>query len=353
VASAPPMTRRARLEPLLEAARVIAEPGSQAGRALRARLLETTGLSRPNIELGLTRCLEWRATDAELSRLLATTPEAPHAHVLLSANVFVAAFRAIAIGVASSPRVSVRASRRDPALAQALNELLPGSFELVSELLPEAGEHVWAYGSDATLAQVRARLPSGVWFHEHGSGMGAVVLEGARASETDLASIALDAALFDQQGCLSPRLVCVAGASERARAFAEALAEELSALAHSLPAGAPTPDALAEARRQRDTAAYAFELFDAGSGWVSFGAECVVPPPGRQLHVFAASDPVAALLPYARHLTCIGTNGGAALLQRLARALPGARLAALGDMQRPPLDGPVDLRHGSAGSLVP
>src|SRR5689334_23028850 len=99
-------TRRARVERLLEAARAL-----PSDTALRQRLLETTGLSSENIELGLQRCLEIHPEPEHLERLLATAPEAPVAHVLLSGNVFVAALRAIALGVASSARVQVRASR--------------------------------------------------------------------------------------------------------------------------------------------------------------------------------------------------------------------------------------------------
>ena len=87
--------RRARVERLLEAARVLASTGNTAGRAFRARLLDTTGLSEPSIERALGHGLETRTSDAELQALLACTPEAPRAHVLLSSNVFVAALRAV------------------------------------------------------------------------------------------------------------------------------------------------------------------------------------------------------------------------------------------------------------------
>src|SRR5262245_22670805 len=110
--------RRARVEELLDAARVLADPKSAAGQRLRARLEQTTGLSRPSIEFSLEHCLEQRASEQELARLLARVPEAPRALVLLSANVFVAPLRAIALARASSARVVVRASRRDPALTE-------------------------------------------------------------------------------------------------------------------------------------------------------------------------------------------------------------------------------------------
>jgi hypothetical protein len=342
---------RTRVERLLQAARVLGNPENAAGSALRARLLETTGLSSAGIERALSHALEIRAADTELHALLACTPEAPRAHVLLSSNVFVAALRAIAIGLASSASVRVRASRRDPALAEALHALAPDSFELASALSPSAGEHFWAYGTDATLAELRASLPRGVWFHAHGAGFAAVVVDAREWTRADARALALDAALFDQQGCLSPRVVCVRGTPDQARIVASSLADELSVLEQELPRGLKTATEQAEARRNRDAAAYAFELFDAGQGWVSCASELVIPPSGRNLHVIDTIDPMTALAPFAAHVTSIAANTPA-LRDELRSSFAGARVVELGELQRPPLDGPVDRRHGTQGELL-
>jgi hypothetical protein len=342
--------RRARVERLLEAARAVSSPEHDAGRTLRARLLETTGLSAPNIELGLTRCLELEPGRQHLDDLLASTPTTRRAHVLLSGNVFVAALRAIAIAVSASTSVQVRASRRDPALAEALHARAPELFELTAKLQPEPGEHLWAYGSDATLADVRASLPAGVWFHRHGAGFGAAVVDAGAWSPSAARALALDTALFDQRGCLSPRVVCVLGNLAQARDVARAIARELVALEVELPPGSASADDAAERRRKRDAAAYAFELFDAGSGWVSCSNELVIPPSARTLHVTPTCDPSRSLAPFAAHLTCVAADDerrGA-----LRKAFPGARLAALGQMQCPALDGPVDRRQTSFGELA-
>lgn len=338
--------RQARVECLLGAAREL-----RHDPALAARLAETTGLSAGNIALGLARCLEAHPAPEHLAALLACTPEAKAAHVLLSGNVFVAALRAIAIAVASSPRVTVRASRRDPALAEALHAAVPELFELTSHLEPAPGDHFWSYGSDETLGAVRASLPPGVWFHAHGAGLGAVVVDAGSFTEADARAVALDTALFDQRGCLSPRVVCVLGTSQQARDVASELAAALAERELDLPCGPRSPSLLAELRRNRDAAAYAFELLSAGSGWVSVSETLVVPPANRNLHVVASLDARAVLAPLAAHLTCIGCND-AARYGELRAAFPGARLAALGEMQRPPLDGPVDLRHGTRGELI-
>lgn len=343
--------RRARLERLLEAARRLANPEESAGQALRARLLQTTGLSGAGIERGIAHSLETAPSEAELQALLASTPEAPRAHVLLSSNVFVGALRAIAIGVAASDKVSVRASRRDPALAEALHALVPELFELAAALTPAAGEHLWSYGSDTTLAELRAALPPGVWFHPHGAGFGALVVDATSFTADAARSIALDVALFDQRGCLSPRVVVLLGSADQARIVAQAVATALQELELELPRGSQSPAELAEARRDRDAAAYAFELFEAGSGWVSCSSEWVVAPSNRCLHVVDTTDAVALLSPFHAHLTCIGANT-AALRDQLGQAFSGARVVALGEMQRPPLDGPVDQRHGTQGELL-
>jgi hypothetical protein len=343
--------RLGRVQRLLEAARVLASPETPAGTALRARLLETTGLSSAGIERALTHALETQPTDAELQALLTCTPVAPRAQVLLSSNVFVAALRAIAIGLAASASVRVRASRRDPVLAEALHALTPDSFELVGTLSPTAGEHFWAYGTDATLSELRASLPRGVWFHGHGAGFSAVVVDAREWLPADARAIALDTALFDQQGCLSPRVVCVLGTPEQSRIVANTIAAELSALEQELPSGPKTEADQGEARRNRDAAAYAFELFDAGQGWVSCASELVLPPSGRNLHVIDTRAPAAALARFAAHLTCISANTRA-LRDELRSQFTGARLVALGELQRPPLDGPVDRRHGTQGELL-
>lgn len=342
--------RRARVLELLSAARVLADPGHPASRRLRERVEQTSGLSRPSVDLALERCLEQSASELELDSLLARTPEAPRALVLLSANVFVAPLRALAIARACSEQVVVRASRRDPALAEALHQLLPGAFELRAELEPRPGDHYFAYGSDDTLSRVRAGLPKGVSLHAHGFGLGAVVVEADAASD-QLSSvargIALDAALFDQRGCLSPRLVCVLGSDEATRELVRAVAQALQELSRSLPLGAESPDELAERRRFADAATYAFEVSDAGQSLVSLALDgrLLVPPPGRNLHVARVSEPVAALSPFAPYLTCLAVRGSASLVDRLRRAFPLARACEPGRMQTPPLDGPVDLRN--------
>src|SRR5690606_16063514 len=210
-----PLTRRgleprvARVQGFLEAAARLSNPNDPLGRAARARLPESTGLSPAGVAYALEHCLERCPSPAELGRVCSQVSESPRAHVLLSANVFTAPVRAVALALAASERVCVRTSRREPVMTELLLEASGGQFELVSALTPSAGDQLWAYGSDQTLAAVANELPSGVVFHGHGSGFGLAIVDDAGLCDLERAAdgLARDCIAFDQRGCLSPRLV--------------------------------------------------------------------------------------------------------------------------------------------------
>ncbi len=341
--------RRTRLEDLLQSARSLADASSERGRVARERLTASSGLSAPSVDFAIARCLEIAPEEREIEALIRTTPTAQVAHVLLSANVFVAAHRAIAIGLAASDTVYVRPSRREPEMAELLLAGAPSSFRIVSELAPRAGDRVWAYGSDETLDEVAVTLPQGVALHAHGSGFGVAVIDGTvdDSSVSDLLPrLAEDIALFDQRGCLSPRVLLVGGGADAARDIARALSVELERIEERLPRGRLAVDELAEIARYRDTASFMGEVLPAGLGYVSAGhdATWLLPPSGRNLHVMPASDVVRSLSAVRPMITSCAFAGEAALGAALRRALPGARSCEFGNMQRPPFDGPVDRR---------
>ena len=340
---------RARIEPLLASARALKDPSTELGKLARKKLLASSGLSPEGVNLALSRCLESDPSEQELDALIRSTPSAQVAHVLLSANVFVAAHRAIAIGLAASETVHVRASRREPEMAELLLSGAPNAFRLVNELLPHSGDRLWAYGSDATLERVAVTLPPGVAFHAHGTGFGVAVVE-ACVAESELTELlprlAEDIALFDQRGCLSPRLLLVGAGLERARSIARALAAELTRTEQSVPRGQMADSELAEIAAFRDTAGYAGELFPAGFGFVSVAesATWVMPPIGRNIHVLPSADPVKSLSSLRPMITSCAFAGSPAQRNALRSALPGARVCSFGTMQTPPFDGPVDRR---------
>jgi hypothetical protein len=336
---------------LLVAARRVYE-----GRAaLVPAIVVSTGLSPEGVELGFAS-LERQAADEELHALVQAAGVARHVHVVLSANVFVAALRALALAVAAAPRVTIRPSPRDPVLARALVEALADpaiSLREDRDAGTSGADVVHVYGRDATVARVREQLRarSGVRVLGHGAGLGvALVTEGAcldRAAE----ALALDVAAFDQRGCLSPRVAFVVGDALRARAFAFELDSKLANLDLRIPRGALSSDERAETNRWRDAVVFAGDLRDGPEHAVAFvpgPAALAIPPAGRHVLVVAGADLAGAqraLAPLAPLVVTVGSDDPASA----ATVAPAhARIAALGQMQRPPLDGPVDRRTAGA-----
>jgi len=340
-----------RVRRLVEAARRIADPGDALGREARRVLPAATGLSAEGVELALGRSLETEPSDAEIEALLASVPAAPRAHVLLSANVFVAAHRAVALALAASSTVEVRPSRREPSMVRLLARGAPDLFRVVEELEPAPGDHFWAYGSDETMTAIGRSLPHGVCFHAHGGGIGAVALDLRATSDERVAELAAavadDVVLFDQRGCLSPRVVVVVGSEAVTRGFAAALAAALAALSVRVPRGLLGRAEAADAVRYRDAIRFAAELLAAGPGWVGVDVHAgpvVVAPVGRHVHVMRAEDASVALSPLRRAMAALAIDGDPDWARVIRQEFAGARISPPGRMQRPPFDGAVDRR---------
>jgi hypothetical protein len=335
---------------------------------LHARWVTSTGLSSAGVDWAIEHCLELAPGTRELESLIAGAPRAERAHVILPAQVFVAAQRAQAVALAAAPRVFVRASRRDPTLISALAERAEGLFECVEQLAVQPGDHVWAYGADLTLGQLRRELPPGSVLHAHGSGFGVAVVDlvapaapGAIAAHA--AAIVRDTLCFDQRGCLSPRLVLALGAAARAQALASELAQALAAAGEHVPRGQFSPEERAEQSWYRQCLACFAPVVDTGHGSVSVRtldlasvsarglAALLLPPVGRHLQVVPSERLEPALAGLEPWLTSVGCSEPA-LEQRVRTALPRARVGALGSMQKPAFDGPVDRRPDPAGELL-
>lgn len=346
--------RLERLLALKAAAEEIASPNSATGRNARDALLESSSLSPQGLDYALAHCLEHSVARSTLSGMVRQTKMVSRAHILLSANVFVAAFRAIALGLVQSPRVSVRASSRSPVFTRLLHEASGRAFELVRELSPQAGEHFWAYGANETLETLRHSLPAQVQFHGHGFGMGvAVFREVPGIRSADLAKVAhalaRDTVAFDQRGCLSPRLVLVEGS----RSFAEQLCNQLvEALEHwedKVPRGHLSDEEQADALRHEATMTYVGSSVPAGMGMVFLDPEperILIPPIGRYLHVTLTRDALGILTTLGPELTTVGFFNGEHLPGQLHDTIGPRRYVDLGQMQTPAFDGPVDLREG-------
>jgi hypothetical protein len=170
------------------------------------------------------------------------------------------------------PALFARAlAEADPGLADAVAVVywLGGSARLEDAALARA-DVVTAYGSDATVAELRARTPIRARFvaYHHRVSVGVVGRDALRptALAATASEVARALALFDQRGCVSPQLVYVEGGAEKAggaspEAFAEALAAALRALEGTLPSGPLDPAEASALHQARGTA----ELV-AGSG---------------------------------------------------------------------------------------
>jgi hypothetical protein len=350
---------RARVERVVAAGRRLADRTDPLGREVRAALAASLPLSPQGIALALAEHLETEPTPAHLDALLAAAGRAPRCHVVLAANVCTAPLRAVALAVATAPVVFVRASRRDPALTAALLGALAadaafaeagGSITAVGEVAPAAGDELHVYGADATVEALSAAAPAGVRVRGHGTGMGIAVVSARAAVEAAAAALARDVVPFDQQGCLSPRVVLVDGDAERADAVAAALDHHLAVLGARIPRGPLDPETAAEVT-QYASLIEAVGTLRRGPGHL-VGLDpapraLLLPPAARAVHVVPAEAATAPALlgRWAPYVTCVGAAGDGALLRAVQALAPRARPAALGRMQRPPLDGPVDLRH--------
>lgn len=352
--------RFGRLDALKRAAERIADPADPLGVEARGLLESSTGLSKAGVEYALRECLEHRAGRSVLSQLARRASPAQRAFVLLSANVFVATFRAIAVALAQSPRVFVRASRREPEMARLLHQASGGAFELVDALSPRPGDHLWAYATDETLKKLRDELPAGVCLHAHGAGLGIAVIghDAPRRGEFVEAAadaLARDVIAFDQRGCLSPRLTLVDGDQELAAAFADALARSLAHYEQEVPRGRLSEEETADLLRYRDTMLYAARPLPAGKGLVVLDPmldRLHVPPVGRVVHVTRVSSVEPHVRALASRITSVGMAGHDRLEGHLRTWLGDRRYVPLGKMQTPPLDGPVDLRAGWDAEVI-
>jgi acyl-CoA reductase-like NAD-dependent aldehyde dehydrogenase len=322
--------------------------------ALIPAIVESTGLSPEGVELALARHVEVEATEQELARLVERAGDAPRVAVVLSANVFVGALRAIALARAASSDVVVRPSRRDPAFARALvaAAVAAGDAHLrldeELEVASVASGEIHVYGRDETIAAVRGKARSTVRVRGHGSGMGVAWISARADLALAARGLADDVVVFDQRGCLSPRVALVLGDEARASALADALHAELDRLDVSVPRGPVPAEERAAAGRYVATMTYACRALVGNNHAVGVappGAPLVLPPPYRNVHVAACAsleDAARLLAPLREGVVTVGSDD---LEEARVLAPPWARLSRLGVMQRPPLDGPVDLRE--------
>jgi acyl-CoA reductase LuxC len=217
---------------------------------------------------------------------------------------------------------------------------------------------VVATGSDATIEAVAARMAPHQALVRHGHALSLAVLgpsAGSGAALDEAArGIALDTALWDQQGCLSPISVYAMGDTEAAGRVGNALAHALAEIEGRLPRGGVEPSAAALAAQERAgaelraAAGQAVSVRTAPDGrWTVVVEPDAAPRPAplyRFLRVHAVPDRealVRAIAPLSRHLAAVALDGFGAEMGAVAaelQSLGSTRICAPGSLQCPPLD---------------
>lgn len=326
------------------AEQVASDPG------LVAPLVEHTGLSRQGVELALREHVERDRDEALVALARFRLPSTPEATVILAANVFVAAFRAVLVASLAARRVWVRSSRREPIFAPKLVQTARNLGATWLDLAPDrelAQIHgaVHVYGRAETVRAVREGVAADVAVYAHGPGFSAAWIPAEQPDLDEAARlVASDMVPFDQRGCLSPRVVFVEDEA-RARRFADALQHQLAALELQVPRGTLHDEERADWSRALDTWTMAgLAVHEAKTHHVVLAgadAPLALAPVGRAMHVVVA--PSAAhvsqvLAPLASQLVALAGDHGT------LAGLETTRRCRLGHLQRPPMDGPVDLR---------
>jgi len=348
------------------------DPDSAVRRALARELPSATGFSEAVVERGLTLALEPWTRDA--FRELWRQEAGPGAtgfgttSVLLAGAIPMPTLLALLAPLALRSGVIARAASRDRVTARhvaaSLRERDAGLADALALVEFETHDRdaldaflgtkcVVATGSDETVAAVAHRARGHVVSRGHR--LSVAVLGETADLAAAAGSLALDVALWDQLGCLSPVALYSLGGRNRAQQAASALAAALASIEKTLPRGVVPTGAAATIAHERSDAelrsASAGEVgLHAGDHWTVV-AERDDRPRSAPLHRFVRVHPVpdmpalaGALAPYSRHLAAIGCAGV---------ELPGdygaSRVCALGEMQAPPLS----WRQDGIGVLAP
>lgn len=336
-------------------------------------LEDATGLSVPMVRWALRTTAE-SFTAETLARLRERAGVdathgawAPHnrlrlATLVLAGNVFTACLRPMVLSLLFEAPLLVRTSSRESLLAEAFVRALPSPYDAACAVVsfPKDDDACWdaffrhadsahVYGSDETLRAIRTRLPITTRFVGHGHGLGVAAVRASSFDDAAATALALDVAAYDQRGCLSPQEILVLGSHDDASAVVTRLVHALETQEKTLPRGPLPEDVAAAARRWRDVVLTTGELHEGSTHAVAFDPTGMLPlgPGHRHVLVRALSHEAALtrhLETYGAHLKALGLGPG--LLAGPAHGLvpPGAtpRVSAIGTMQTPPVDAPLD-----------
>jgi acyl-CoA reductase-like NAD-dependent aldehyde dehydrogenase len=223
---------------------------------------------------------------------------------------------------------------------------------------------VLAYGSDQSIAAIRQMVPPGIPFIGHGHKIGFAVVGREAATAQTAHLLALDVAMYEQQGCVSPQMAFVErGGALTPTEFAQACGEALAALEEEMPRGRLSLDEATALRGARDEAEFAADALFASPGdlaWAVVHEErprFLPSPLNRLLRSFAVDDLAevpAVMAPQAGYLQTVTFAGPSDRLEALAEELGrlgASRVAPIGRAQQPD---PLWRHDGkpTAGALV-
>ena len=340
---------------------------------LERELPAVAGFSPPNVKEGLALALAaWDGNMLRAEVNQALPRRGSHGYdttgVILGGSIPMPTLLSIVEPLALRSAVLAKTASRDPRtahlVARSISAVDPALGACVAVVdLPSADDEtmdvfleadlIVATGSDETVDAVERRVRPPRRVVKHGHRLSIAALGTAAVGERlgrAARGIALDTALWDQLGCLSP--VVVFAPRESCEEVGAALAESLAQVERRLPRGTVAPDVEALHMHERSGA----ELRNAAGGTVVVhsgegGAWTVIvedsaTPRAMPLHRFLRVHPFdgspglhAALGPYLPHLAGAAVDGfpddGFEFFEQLARQ--GARICLPGELQTPPL----------------
>lgn len=343
------------------------DPQSDERQALEPRLIQSCRLSPEGLAAGLDAVLGGVTGDAadrlfeeaEARLAAASPPPSGPVLVLLASNLPALAVQPLLPALALRRPVILKSPTAEPYFAPAFVDALAGREPALGDAvaartwrggdreveapLLAAASRVLAYGEAETLADVERRAPGKV------IGFGpktSLAVVGRNADPAHIApGVARDVALFDQRGCLSVAALYVEGDVNRARVWAEALAESLTELAARWPPGPVDPHAASAVHQARGEARMrGLDLWEIGE--LAAGTVLVEPDPAfrpapglRTVRVHPLDDAAELpeiLKPWRGRLQGVARAGeGWAGLDAKWEALGVSRVAAPGALQSP------------------
>jgi hypothetical protein len=360
-----------------------------AGNPLRRRALEllprTTGFSPEMIAEALPRVFSPLADARAIERAASgSRPVFGIVGLVAAGNVPGVALPKMILALAAGAAVIVKTASAEPFLAalfvEALQSVDPALATRLAVLSWQGGsseaedaffsavDSLVAYGSDKTISAIAARRPGPCTFHGHKLSVGIVRLDLGADTRSLAAAAAVDVALYDQLGCLSPQSFYTIGVDPAVRRrFLDDLARALAEAERRWPPGAVADGEASAIRRLRDEYEWRELRGDAVSvrtgegvaGWTVLDD----PTPGLR------ASPLHRTV-FVRRLETIGELGRAVgeWLPRIEcvgiapwpdpesdRALSAigiARVAPLGEMQRPDLEWRQGGREPMAGIIA-